>query len=212
MNQDYFVHESAYVDDGAIIGSGTKIWHFCHVMSGAQIGENCVLGQNVFVGGKAKIGNNVHIQNNVSVYDLVTLEDDVFCGPSMVFTNVINPRSAVRRSIDEYRSTLVKRGATIGANATIVCGNTVGEYAFVGAGSVVTKDVPDYALVYGNATRIVGWMCKCGEKLYFGDDDTTECQKCKGKYEKSGLIVKRIEQSNLILSRNREEQYADTIC
>lgn len=200
MSQDYFQHESAYVDEGAIIGKGTKIWHFCHVMSGAQIGENCVLGQNVFVGGRAKIGNHVHIQNNVSVYDLVTLEDGVFCGPSMVFTNVINPRSEIRRSMDEYRPTLVKRGATIGANATVICGHTIGKYAFVGASSVVTKDVPDYALVYGNATRIAGWMCECGEKLSFDtpnpvdNDGVAECGKCGKRYEKHGLVVERIEE------------------
>ena len=169
MNTDNFVHESAFVDEGALIGVGTKIWHFCHVMSGAEIGENCALGQNVFVGGRARIGNNVRIQNNVSVYDMVTIEDNVFCGPSMVFTNVINPRAEIRRNIDEYRPTLVKEGATIGANATVICGHTIGRYAFVGAGAVVTKDVPDYALVYGNATRIAGWMCECGERL---PDDT----------------------------------------
>jgi UDP-2-acetamido-3-amino-2,3-dideoxy-glucuronate N-acetyltransferase len=193
MNRDYFVHESAFVDDGAIVGKGTKIWHFCHVMGSSNIGENCVLGQNVFVGGKAKIGNNVHIQNNVAVYDLVTLEDNVFCGPSMVFTNVINPRSGIRRNIDEYLPTLVKQGATIGANATIVCGHIIGQYAFVGAGSVVTKDVPDYALIYGNPARIAGWMCECGEKLDFkGGDGTTKCQKCEKQYEKQGVIVKII--------------------
>ena len=194
---DFFVHESAFVDEGAIIGNGTKVWHFCHVMSGVEIGDNCALGQNVFIGGRSKIGNNVRIQNNVSVYDLVTLEDDVFCGPSMVFTNVMNPRAEIRRGIDEYRPTLVKRGATIGANATIVCGHTIGRYAFVGAGSVVTKDVPDHALVYGNATRIAGWMCECCEKLDFGAGDpcdidgAAECAKCGKQYEKHGLIVKR---------------------
>lgn len=193
MNLDYFVHESAFVDDGAVVGKGTKIWHFCHVMSNAQIGENCVLGQNVFVSVKAKIGNNVHIQNNVAVYDLVTLEDNVFCGPSMVFTNVINPRSAIRRGIDEYLPTLLKQGASVGANATIVCGHTIGEYAFVGAGSVVTKDIPDYALVYGNPARIAGWICRCGEKLDFkGGDGTAECHKCKEKYEKQEGVVRII--------------------
>jgi UDP-2-acetamido-3-amino-2,3-dideoxy-glucuronate N-acetyltransferase len=193
MNGDHFIHESAYVDDGAIIGKKTKIWHFCHVMSGAEIGENCVLGQNVFVSGKVKIGNNVHIQNNVSVYDLVTLEDNVFCGPSMVFTNVISPRSEIRRNIDEYSPTLVKHGATIGANATVVCGHTVGRYAFVGAGSVVTKDVPDYALIYGNPAQIAGWMCECGVRLDFGGGNgTAECNKCKRVYEMQGLVVKKI--------------------
>ena len=197
MNHDFFVHESAFVDDGAVIGSGTKIWHFCHVMGGAQIGENCVLGQNVFIGGRAKMGNSVHIQNNISVYDLVTLEDNVFCGPSMVFTNVFNPRSEIHRSIDEYRPTLVKYGATIGANATVVCGSTIGRYAFIGAGSVVTKDIPDYALVYGNATNIAGWMCECGEKLDFGAGDprdtngVAECTNCGKWYEKHETTVKR---------------------
>lgn len=198
MSRDYFVHESAFVDDGAIIGKGTKIWHFCHIMSGAEIGENCVLGQNVFVSGRAKVGNNVRIQNNVSVYDLVTIEDSVFCGPSMVFTNVLTPRAEIRRSIEEYSPTLVKQGATIGANATVVCGHTIGRYAFVGAGSVVTKDVPDYALVYGNATKIAGWMCECGEKLKFGTgnphggDSITECAecgKCGKRYRKQELVV-----------------------
>lgn len=194
--QDFFVHETSIVDDGASIGSGTKIWHFTHVMSGAEIGEGCSLAQNVFVAGRAKLGNNVRIQNNVSVYDMVTLEDNVFCGPSMVFTNVMNPRAEIRRGIDEYHPTLVKEGATIGANATVVCGNTIGRYAFVGAGAVVTKDVPDYALVYGNATKISGWVCECGEKLGFAssvsDEDAGECVKCKKRYEKNRSIVKRI--------------------
>ena len=199
MSSDVSIHESAFVDEGAIIGKGTKVWHFCHVMSGAEIGENCTLGQNVFIGGRASIGNNVRIQNNVSVYDMVTIEDDVFCGPSMVFTNVMNPRAEIHRDIDEYLPTLVKRGASIGANATIVCGHTVGRYAFVGAGAVVTKDVPDYALVYGNATRIEGWMCECGEKLGFGPgnphgtDGIVECDKCGKQYEKNGLVVIRWE-------------------
>jgi UDP-2-acetamido-3-amino-2,3-dideoxy-glucuronate N-acetyltransferase len=193
VSDDVFVHESAFVDDGAVIGSGTKVWHFCHVMGGAQIGENCALGQNVFVGGRAKIGSNVRIQNNVSVYDLVTIEDNVFCGPSMVFTNVINPRAEVRRGIDEYYPTLVKQGASIGANATVVCGKVIGRYAFVGAGSVVTKDVPDYALVYGNATSIAGWMCECGARLDFGSGDgVSACKNCGKRYEKHGEIVKRM--------------------
>ena len=159
-----FIHESSYVDDGASIGDGTKIWHFCHVMPGAVIGERCSLGQNVVVMPGTRIGNNVKIQNNVSIYEGVELEDDVFCGPSMVFTNVINPRSAVSRK-HEYQRTLVRRGATIGANATVVCGVTLGEYAFVGAGAVVTKDVKSFALVTGVPARQVGWMCRCGEKL-----------------------------------------------
>nr|MDQ3081009.1 N-acetyltransferase [Gemmatimonadota bacterium] len=161
---DVFVHESAFVDDGASIGGGTKVWHFCHVLPGAIIGERCSLGQNVVVMSGVLIGNNVKIQNNVSVYEGVELEDDVFCGPSMVFTNVVNPRSHVSRR-NEYRRTLVKRGATIGANATIVCGATLGEYAFVGAGSVVTGDVAAYALVVGVPARRKGWMCQCGERL-----------------------------------------------
>lgn len=160
----YFKHESSYVDEGAEIGEGTKIWHFCHVMSGAKIGKNCSLGQNVNIGGKAIIGDGVKIQNNVSVYDNVVIEDDVFCGPSCVFTNVINPRAFVERK-HEYKQTVIKRGASIGANATIVCGVTVGEYALIGAGSVVTKDVPAYALVYGSPARVRGKVDKEGNIL-----------------------------------------------
>ncbi len=159
-----FIHESSYVDDGAVIGDGTKVWHFCHVMSGSVIGERSSLGQNVVVMPGTRIGNNVKIQNNVSIYEGVELEDDVFCGPSMVFTNVVNPRSHVFRK-HEYQRTLVRRGATIGANATVVCGVTLGEYAFVGAGAVVTKDVKSFALVTGVPARQVGWMCRCGERL-----------------------------------------------
>lgn len=158
------IHTTAIVDEGAQIGAGTRIWHWAHVCSGAKIGERCSLGQNVFVGNKVTIGNNVKIQNNVSVYDNVTLEDDVFCGPSMVFTNVYNPRSAVSRK-DEYRSTLVKRGATLGANCTIVCGVTIGEYAFIGAGAVINKDVKPYALMVGVPARQIGWMSEYGEKI-----------------------------------------------
>jgi UDP-2-acetamido-3-amino-2,3-dideoxy-glucuronate N-acetyltransferase len=165
-----FIHESSYVDHGAVVGDGTKIWHFCHVMPGAVIGERCSLGQNVVVMPGTRIGNNVKIQNNVSIYEGVELEDDVFCGPSMVFTNVINPRSAVSRK-HEYQRTLVRRGATIGANATVVCGVTLGEYAFVGAGAVVTKDVKPFALVTGVPARQVGWMCRCGERLERGTGD-----------------------------------------
>lgn len=160
----YFKHESSYVDEGAEIGDGTKIWHFCHIMSGAKIGSNCSIGQNVNVGGKAVIGNGVKIQNNVSVYDDVIVEDDVFLGPSMVFTNVINPRAFVQRK-NEYKQTVLKKGCSIGANVTIVCGVTIGEYAMVGAGSVVTKDVPPYSLVYGNPARVHGKVDKEGNIL-----------------------------------------------
>lgn len=158
------IHPTAIVDEGARIGEGTRVWHWVHVSSGAVIGERCSLGQNVYVGSRVVIGDNVKIQNNVSVYDNVTLEDDVFCGPSMVFTNVYNPRSAVSRK-DEYRDTLVRRGATLGANCTIVCGVTIGEHAFVGAGSVVNRDVPPYALMVGVPARQVGWMSRYGERL-----------------------------------------------
>ena len=162
---EYFKHETAIIDEGAKIGKDTRIWHWTHICEGAQIGEKCSLGQNVFVGNKVVIGNNVKIQNNVSVYDCVTLEDDVFCGPSMVFTNVYNPRSAIPRK-DEYKSTLIKKGATLGANCTIVCGVTIGKYAFVGAGAVVTRDVPDYALVVGVPARQVGEMDETGERMF----------------------------------------------
>ena len=160
----YFKHESSYVDEGAEIGDGTKIWHFCHIMGGAKIGKNCSLGQNVNVGGRAVIGDGVKIQNNVSVYDDVVVEDDVFLGPSMVFTNVINPRAFIQRK-DEYKRTLLRKGCSIGANVTIVCGVTIGEYAMVGAGSVVTRDVPPYALVYGNPARVHGKVDEAGNKV-----------------------------------------------
>jgi UDP-2-acetamido-3-amino-2,3-dideoxy-glucuronate N-acetyltransferase len=163
---DYFAHESSYIDDGAQIGDHTRIWHFCHIMPGATIGRECSLGQNVFVATGVTVGNNVKIQNNVSLYTGVTVEDDVFLGPSMVFTNVINPRSHVIRK-DEYRQTTIERGATIGANATVVCGVRLGRYCFVGAGAVVTRDVPAYALVYGSPARQQGWMCRCGVGLHF---------------------------------------------
>lgn len=174
---DYFQHESAIVDDGAVIGSGTRIWHFAHICSGAQIGRGCSLGQNVFVGSRTVIGHNVKIQNNVSVYDNVFLEDDVFCGPSMVFTNVYNPRSAVSRK-DEYRDTVVRRGATLGANCTVVCGVTIGRYAFVAAGAVVNRNVKKYALVAGVPARQIGWMSEFGERLELplaGDGASYEC-------------------------------------
>jgi len=180
---DFFVHESSYVDDGAIVGRGTKIWHFCHVMPGAVIGEGCNLGQNVVVMPKAIIGNNVKIQNNVSIYQGVILEDDVFCGPSCVFTNVINPRSAVNRK-EEYQQTLVRRGASIGANATVVCGYELGEYCFVGAGAVVTGNVPAYALVVGVPARQVGWVCRCGVSLAV-DHGVAVCRGCGTRYREA---------------------------
>lgn len=179
---DVFAHESSYIDQGAAVGAGTKIWHFCHVMSGAVIGERCNLGQNVVVMPGTRIGNNVKIQNNVSIYEGVVLEDDVFCGPSMVFTNVVNPRSHVSRK-DEYQRTLVRKGASIGANATIVCGVELGEFAFVGAGAVVTADVPAYGLVVGVPGRRVGWVCACGLRLE-GDEDPLVCRECGASYRR----------------------------
>jgi UDP-2-acetamido-3-amino-2,3-dideoxy-glucuronate N-acetyltransferase len=188
---DYFVHESSYVDEGAEIGAGTKIWHFCHVMGKSKIGERCNIGQNVLVSPDVTIGNNVKIQNNVSLYTGVIVEDDAFLGPSMVFTNVFNPRSHINRK-NEYMTTLVKKGSSIGANATIVCGTTLGRYCFVGAGSVVTKDVPDYALVYGSPARVRGWMCQCGEQIRFEEKDGVEkavCAACGDAYSKQGQVV-----------------------
>lgn len=179
--QDYSVHESSYVDEGVEIGSGTQIWHFCHILKGSKIGSNCRIGQNVVIGPDVCVGNNVKIQNNVSVYKGVTLEDDVFCGPSCVFTNIFNPRSAIPR-MHEVRRTLVKKGATIGANSTIVCGVDIGSYAFIGAGSVVTKGVDDYALVYGNPTVFKGYMCQCAaEKLNFRQNKAV-CGNCGKRY------------------------------
>lgn len=188
---DYFVHDSSYVDEGVQIGVGTRIWHFCHVMSRARVGEYCNIGQNVFIADDVKIGNNVKIQNNVSLYTGVIVEDDVFLGPSMVFTNVINPRSHVSRK-DEYKTTLVRKGTSIGANATILCGITLGMYSFVGASAVVTHDIPDYALVYGNPARIKGWICQCGIELVFSqfkDHEVAICEDCGRNYTKSGAIV-----------------------
>lgn len=183
---DYFVHESAYIDEGCKIGKGTKIWHFCHILSNSRIGEDCNIGQNVVIGPDVTIGKNCKIQNNVSVYKGVTLEDGVFCGPSMVFTNIYNPRAEIRK-MDQVRPTLVKKGATLGANCTIVCGTNIGRYAFVGAGTVVTKDVPDYALIVGNPGKHIGWACECGEKLA----DNLTCTVCGKKYKKikDGLIL-----------------------
>lgn len=177
----YYIHETAIVDEPHHIGEGTKIWHWVHVMPGARIGSNCVLGQNVYVGSKAVLGNNVRVQNNVSIYDMVILEDDVFCGPSMVFTNVINPRSHVERK-DEYMVTPVGRGASIGANATIVCGNPIGEYAFIGAGTVITKPVPAFALVVGVPGRQIGWVSRAGQRLDFKDDKTAFCPETGEEY------------------------------
>ncbi|MBO6536629.1 MAG: N-acetyltransferase [Balneolaceae bacterium] len=176
-----FIHPSAIVENPENVGEGTKIWHWVHVMPKAQIGRDCILGQNVFVGNDVILGNNVRVQNNVSIYDAVRLEDDVFCGPSMVFTNVINPRSAIERK-EEYLPTIVKKGASIGANATVVCGNEIGKYAFIGAGSVVTKPVKDYALVVGNPARQIGWVSKAGHRLDFNESETAICKETKEKY------------------------------
>jgi len=191
MKKDYFIHPTAFIDEPAVIGPKTQIWHFSHVMSGARIGERCIIGQNVFIGPRVVLGNNIKIQNNVSVYEGVILEDDVFCGPSMVFTNVFNPRSFISRK-KEFRQTLVKRGATIGANATIVCGHTIGRYALIGAGSVVTREVPDYALVYGNPARVEGWVCQCAVSIAFRSGKAT-CSACGKHYRKDRKGVKEIE-------------------
>ncbi len=181
--KNYFVHDSSYVDEGCTIGEGTKIWHFSHIMSGCTIGAHCNIGQNVVISPGVKLGDGCKIQNNVSVYTGVECEDGVFLGPSCVFTNVINPRAFIERK-SEYRKTVIKKGASIGANATIVCGHDVGRYAFVGAGAVVTKDVPDYALVYGTPATVRCYVCQCGEKLIF-EGDTAVCQSCGKKYFKN---------------------------
>lgn len=181
---EYFVHESAFIDDNVKIGIGTTIWHVSHVLKNSHIGQNCRIGQNVVIGPHVRIGNGVKIQNNVSVYEGVTLEDDVFCGPSMVFTNVFNPRSEIQR-LDELRPTLVQKGASLGANCTIICGVTIGQYAFVGAGAVVVKDVPDFALVVGNPGKIKGWMCVCGNRINFtGENGPAICRACQQAYRK----------------------------
>ncbi|KPL88730.1 acyltransferase [Levilinea saccharolytica] len=192
---EYFVHESSYVDDGAQVGAGCKIWHFCHISAGAELGEGCNLGQNVFVASGVRLGRGVKVQNNVSIYTGVEVEDDAFLGPSMVFTNVVNPRSHVNRK-DEYRRTHVGRGATIGANATIVCGVSLGRYAFVGAGAVVTRDVPDYALVYGSPARVRGWMCACGVQMEFADGSSARgvCPACGAEYVRSQGAVRPAEE------------------
>ncbi len=193
MNQDreFFAHETAVIDEGCTIGKGTRIWHFTHVMPGAVIGENCNLGQNVVVSPDVVLGNNVKVQNNVSIYTGVICEDEVFLGPSMVFTNVINPRSAVARR-DQYMETRVGRGASIGANATIVCGNDIGEYSFIGAGAVVTKAVPAYALVVGNPSRQVGWMSEYGHKLEFDENGIAACPESGERYELKENTVKKL--------------------
>jgi UDP-2-acetamido-3-amino-2,3-dideoxy-glucuronate N-acetyltransferase len=192
----YFVHPTAVVDAPPSIGRGTKIWHFCHVMSDVTIGQDCNFGQNVFIASGCRVGNNVKIQNNVSLYTGVNLEDDVFCGPSAVFTNVGTPRSHFPRR-NEYQQTLVKRGASIGANATIVCGHSIGRYAFIGAGAVVTRDVPDYAMVYGNPARLRGWVCYCGIKLPLGTaaeaQEAGACTNCSRRYERRGLHVTEVD-------------------
>ncbi|MCF8369885.1 MAG: acetyltransferase [Bacteroidales bacterium] len=197
MEKKFFVHESAYVDDHVEIDEGTKVWHFSHVQSGTRIGKNCSLGQNVNVGNNVTIGHGVKIQNNVSVYEGVELEDFVFCGPSMVFTNIMNPRSEFpQRGSEFYLKTLVKKSASLGANSTIVCGNTIGKYAFVGAGSTVTKDVPDYALVVGNPAKLLSWVCACGNRLAMSIDinsnESDTCSKCGREYSKKGIIVEQV--------------------
>ena len=186
----YWAHPTAIVDQPAQIGEGTKIWHFCHVMAGARIGARCVLGQNVFVAARAVLGNGCKIQNNVSLYDDVILEDDVFVAPSAVFTNVINPRSFIERK-HEYRTTRVGRGASVGANATVVCGHDIGEYAFVGAGAVVTKEVAPFALVTGVPARQVGWMCRCGVRLSDGSDQVRECKACGLRYRETATAGRK---------------------
>ena len=188
MCNSYFTHESSYIDQPVDIGESTKIWHYCHIMTGARIGANCSVGQNVNIASKAVIGNNVKIQNNVSVYDNVIIEDDVFLGPSCVFTNIKTPRAFISKK-ENYKNTVVKKGASIGANATIVCGTIIGEYAFVGAGSVVTKDVAPYSLVYGSPAKVKGWVCECGEKL----DENLVCRDCSRKFkQKNSSLIEKI--------------------
>ena len=193
MNKDYFVHESSFVDKGVQIGKGTRIWHFSHIQSGARIGAECILGQNVNVGNNVKVGNYCKIQNNVSIYEGVALQDYVFCGPSMIFTNIRLPRSEFpQKGSKYYEKTLVKKSASIGANATIICGITIGEYALIGSGSVVTKDVPAFALVIGNPGKITGWVSKIGERLVFNDRDIAICNKNGEKYQLINNHVKLV--------------------
>jgi len=191
MEKEYFVHPSAIIDESCEIGKGVKIWHFSHIMKNCRIGENCNIGQNVVVSPEVILGKNVKVQNNVSLYTGVICEDDVFLGPSMVFTNIINPRSAVIRR-DQYMKTVVKKGATIGANATIVCGHDIGEFAFIGAGTVITKEVPPYALVVGNPGRQIGWMSEFGHRLHFDENGIAVCPESKDKYELKNGQVKKI--------------------
>lgn len=190
MEREYFAHETAVIDEGTRIGKGTKIWHFSHIMTGSEIGENCNIGQNVVISPGVKLGKNVKVQNNVSIYTGVVCDDDVFLGPSMVFTNIVNPRSAIIRK-DSYVSTLVEKGASIGANSTIVCGNRIGKYSFIGAGAVVTKDVKPYALVVGNPARQTGWMSEYGHKLQFDDNGFAICTESGEKYKiQDGNVIK----------------------
>ena len=190
-NIEYFAHESSYIDEGCTIGKGTKIWHFSHIMSNCKIGKKCNIGQNVVISPDVVLGNNVKVQNNVSIYTGVICEDDTFLGPSMVFTNVINPRSAITRK-DEYKKTIVKRGASIGANATIVCGNDIGEYALIGAGAVITKSVPNYALMVGNPAKQIGWVSEYGHRLNFDEKGLAVCPETNQEYELKENLVKRI--------------------
>jgi UDP-2-acetamido-3-amino-2,3-dideoxy-glucuronate N-acetyltransferase len=191
MEKVYFAHETAVIDEGCKIGKGTKIWHFSHIMKESELGENCNIGQNVVISPRVKLGKNVKVQNNVSIYTGVICEDDVFLGPSMVFTNIVNPRSAVNRK-EQYVTTLVEKGATIGANSTIICGHTIGRFAFIGAGAVVTKDVKPYALVTGNPARQTGWMSEYGHKLVFGADGTAKCSESGERYRLENGAVSKI--------------------